>query len=191
MRWTLWPACAGTAGAASTSARSATLKLFNGILPRPVFSHRPRRLSVVGRRTAIAIGPARLPRQRHRRLDPDLMPRGGTEFKRLQPPAEQIDLVNRLRALITALEHACRENVGSLLLADADVFRPQRDAHLVARTQRLQQRHIASPSIAEIDQAELAASLDQRAREFVGGAGEIGDKRIRRPIIDLVRRAHL
>ena len=33
--------------------------------------------------------------------------------------------------------------------------------------------------------------LDQRAREFVGGAGEVGDERIGRAVIDLVRRAHL
>ena len=32
---------------------------------------------------------------------------------------------------------------------------------------------------------------DQRAGEFVGGAGEIGDEQIGRPVVDLVRRAHL
>ncbi len=55
----------------------------------------------------------------------------------------------------------------------------------------MQQRHLAAPSVAEIDHAEFAVARHQRAREFVGGAGEIGDEQIRRAVIDLVRRIHL
>ena len=55
----------------------------------------------------------------------------------------------------------------------------------------MQQRDLAAPAIAEIDGAELAVARHQRAGEFVGGAGEIGDEQIGRPVIDFVGRAHL
>ncbi len=55
----------------------------------------------------------------------------------------------------------------------------------------MQQRRLASPAAAEVDYAELAVASHQGAGELVGGAGEIGDEQVGRPIIDLVRRPHL
>src|SRR6266480_7334274 len=139
----------------------------------------------------ITIGPATLAWQRNRRLDPDLMAGRGAEFKDLQSPAEQINVVDGLRALIAAIEHARGKYVAAVLPANTDVFRAQRDAHLVTRIERVQQRRLPSPAVAEVDHAKLAVASDQSSGEFVGGAGEISDKQVGRPIVDLVRRPHL
>ena len=114
----------------------------------------PKRLSplFVRHGSGIAIGPATLLRQRNLGLDPHLMPGRGAEFDHLQPPAEQFDAVGRLRALIAAVEDAGGKDVGAVMLADGDVFRPQRDAHLFVRAERVQQGHLAPPPLAEIDQ---------------------------------------
>ncbi len=119
------------------------------------------------------------------------MPRGGAEFDHFQPAAEQFDAVGGLRALVAAVEHAGGKSIGAVVLADGDVLRPQRDPHLLVRAERMQQRHLAAASVAEIDRAKFAVARHQRARKFVGGAGEIGDEQIRRPVIDRVRRIHL
>src|ERR1700676_708469 len=111
----------------------------------------------------------------------------GTEFEDFQAAPEQIDVVDGLRALITAIDNARGKYVGAVLPADRDVLRPQRDAHLVARVERVQQRRLASPAVAEVDHAKLAVASDQSASELVGGAGEIGDEQVGRPIVDLVR----
>src|SRR6266581_2428874 len=108
----------------------------------------------------------------------------GSEFKDFQSAPEQIDIVDGLRALIAAIEHARGKYVAAVLPANTDVFRPQRDAHLVTRIERVQQRRLPSPAVAEVDHAKLAVASDQSAREFVGGAGEIGDEQVGRPIID-------
>ena len=63
--------------------------------------------------------------------------------------------------------------------------------HLVADLERMQQRGVGAPALAEIDHAELAVAFDQRAGELVGGAGEIGDEQIGRAIVDFVGRADL
>ena len=52
------------------------------------------------------------------------MPGRGAEFDHFQPPAEQFDAVGRLRALISAVENAGGENIGAVVPADGDVFRP-------------------------------------------------------------------
>src|SRR6266478_9532131 len=151
----------------------------------------PNQRLFVRRWPRITIRPASLAWQRNRRLDPDLMAGRGAKLKDLQSPAEQIDVVDGLGALIAAIEHPRGKYVGAVLPANPDVFRAQRDAHLVARIERVQQRRLASPPLAEIDHAKLAVASDQGAGELVGGAGEIGDEQVGRPIIDLVRRAHL
>src|SRR6202022_1345961 len=96
----------------------------------------------------------------------------GAELECLQSPAEQIDVVNGLGALIAAVEDARGKYVGTILLANTDVFRPQRDTHLFAQRKRVQQCRLPPPSIAEIDHAKVAVVSDQGAGEFVGGAGE-------------------
>src|SRR6266404_1321106 len=106
------------------------------------------------------------------------MPRRGAEFDHLQPPAEQLDAVGSLRALIAAVEDAGRKNVGPVMLANGDVFRPERDAYLLVRAERMQQGHLAPPSLAKIDRAELAVARHQRARKLVGRAGEVGDEQV-------------
>ena len=115
----------------------------------------------------------------------------GSELEDFQSAPEQIDLVDGLGALIAAIEHARGKYVAAVLPANTDVFRPQRDAHLVTRIERVQQRRLPSPPLAEVDHAKLAVASDQGAGELVGGAGEIGDEQVGRPIIDLIRRAHL
>src|SRR5947207_8367631 len=131
-------------------------------------------------RPGIAIGPATFLRQRNLGLDSHLMPGGGAELDYLQPPAEQLDAVSRLRALIAAVEDAGGKDVGAVMPADGDVLRPQRNAHLLVRAERMQQRHLAPPSLTEIDRAELSVARHQRARKLVGRTGEIGDEQISR-----------
>src|SRR6185312_5471151 len=82
------------------------------------------RPSVMRRRPAIAVGPAGLSRQRNHGLSPDLVPRRGAEFERLQPAAKQIQRIDGLRALITAIEHLRRKHIGAILPANADILRP-------------------------------------------------------------------
>src|SRR5947209_6724117 len=123
---------------------------------------------IVRRRPAVAIGPTGVPRQANRRFSADLMPRRGAEFEDLQPVAEQIDVVDGLRALIAAVDDARSERIGAVLFANRDIFRPQRDPHLFARPERMQQRRVGAPPAAEIDHAEFAVTLDQRAGKLVG-----------------------
>ena len=86
-----------------------------------------RRRLIVRRWSRVTIRPAAFARKGNRGLDPDLMPGRSAKLQRLQPPAEQIDVVNGLRALIAAVDHATGKNIGAILPADPDVFRPQRD----------------------------------------------------------------
>src|SRR5437660_3418379 len=94
---------------------------------------------IVRRRPAVAIGPTGVPRQRNRRFDANLMPRRGAKFEHLQPVAEQVDVVDGLRALVAAIDDARDERVDAVLSADRDIFRPQRDPHLFAQGERMQQ----------------------------------------------------
>ena len=115
-------------------------------------------------RSAYRDRPSNSPRQRHRGFDADLMPRCGAELERLQPAAEQVDVIDGLRALVAAVEHAGGERYWRRCAADRDVFRAQRDAHLVARAELLQQRRLAAPPLAEIDHAEIAVALRPTCR---------------------------
>src|SRR5260370_39422540 len=90
--------------------------------------------------------PSNLRVAKNRGLDPDLMAGGGSEFEDLQSPAEQIDVVDRLRALIAAIKHTRGKYVGAVLPANTAIFRAQRDAHLVTRIARVHQRRRASSS---------------------------------------------
>src|SRR5262249_38116751 len=53
-------------------------------------------------RSRVAIGPQRLARQRHRGGRADVVARRGAELDRLEPLAEQVDVVGRLGALVAA-----------------------------------------------------------------------------------------
>src|SRR5690348_13054032 len=116
---------------------------------------RPRAL-IVSRRPAVVIRPTRLLRQADRRIDTDRMPRRGAELERLELVAEQIDVIDRLRALITAVDDVCGEGIAAVGLAERDVFRPQRDSYPIADFKRMQQRRLAAPALAKIDYTELA-----------------------------------
>src|SRR5712672_2695850 len=98
------------------------------------------------------------------------MPGRGAEFDYFQSLAEQLDTIGGLRALVTAVEHAGRKMIGTVIGADRDVFRPQCDPDLVVRPAGMQQRDLALPSFAEVDRAELAVARDQPALELVGRA---------------------
>src|SRR5260370_16923523 len=115
----------------------------------------------------------------------------GAEFEDFQSPSEQIDVIDGLGALIAAIEHARWKYVGAILPANTDIFRPQRDAHLVTRIERVQQRRLASPPTPEVDDAKLAVASDQGAGELLGAAGEIPHQQARRPILVLPRCSHL
>jgi hypothetical protein len=52
----------------------------------------------------------------------------GAEFEDFQPMTEQIDIVDRLGALIAAIEDAGVEGIAAALFAERNVFRPQGDA---------------------------------------------------------------
>src|ERR1035437_1094216 len=135
--------------------------------------------------------PSNLPLAGNRRLDSDLMAGCRAELEHLQSPPEQIDVVDGLGALIAAIDHPSRKQVGTVLLANTDIFRSQRDTNLFTQIERVQQCRLPAPSVAEVDHAKLAAAPDQGAGELVGCAGELGDDQIGRPVIDLVRRVYL
>ena len=50
------------------------------------------------------------------------MPRRGAEFEHLQPVAEQIDIVDGLRALVAAINDTRGERIDVVLSADRDIF---------------------------------------------------------------------
>jgi hypothetical protein len=52
----------------------------------------------------------------------------GTELEDFQPVTEQIDIVDRLGALIAAIEDVGVEGIAAALFAERNVFRPQGDA---------------------------------------------------------------
>jgi hypothetical protein len=113
----------------------------------------------------------------------------GAEFKDLQPPAEQIDLVDGLRALIATIEHAAAN-----MLPPPCRPIPMFSGRSAMRTlspdiERVQQRRLASPPVAEVDRRRNSPLRPTRVPvELVGGAGEVGDEQVGRPIVDLVRR---
>src|SRR5450830_2022568 len=80
----------------------------------------------------VAVGPERVTRQRYLRVGPDLVARRGAEFEHLQSVAEQIDVVDGLRALIAAIEGARAIGVAAIVLSDRDIFRAQCDAYVFA-----------------------------------------------------------
>src|SRR5450830_830056 len=86
----------------------------------------------IERGSLIAVGPERVTRQRDRRVGPDLVARRGAEFEHLQSVAEQIDVVDVLRALIAAIEDARAIGVAAVVLSDRDILRAQCDAYVFA-----------------------------------------------------------
>src|SRR3954447_24877598 len=68
----------------------------------------------IGRRSGVAIGPAAFPRQANGRIGPDLMPGGRSQLDYFQPPAEQFDCIDRLRALVAAVHNLRRKRVGAV-----------------------------------------------------------------------------
>src|SRR5262245_49489507 len=113
-------------------------------------SHRTDRASLVLDGPCIAVGPQRLPPERYRRRRARRMTRRGAELQRFEALAEQLDAVHSLRPVVAALDHAGLERVRAVGLAERDVFGPQRDAHLVARRQRLKQRAFGALAVAEL-----------------------------------------
>src|ERR1700680_1799984 len=103
---------------------------------------------VVRRWSRVTIRPATFAWQRNRCFGPNLMTGSGTEFEDFQSAPEQIDVVDGLRALITAIEAPPGKYVAAVRPANPDVLRPQRDAHLVAGFERVQQRRLPSPAVA-------------------------------------------
>src|SRR5664279_1859649 len=89
-----------------------------GVLPAM-----PYRL-LVERGALVTIGPERVARQRGLRVGADTVTRGGAEFERFQAVAGEIDVVDGLRALIAAIEHARTKRVAAVMRAERDIFRP-------------------------------------------------------------------
>jgi len=71
---------------------------------------------------------------------PTFQPRSGcgAELEDLQSPAEQIDVVDGLGTLIAATDDPSRKQVAAIRLANADVFRPQRNPHLLTHIRAAQ-----------------------------------------------------
>ncbi len=63
------------------------------------------------------------------RLSPDLMAGRGAEFQHVQPAAAQVDLVDGLGALITAVANLGGKGIAAIVTvqADAKVLGPHRD----------------------------------------------------------------
>jgi len=61
----------------------------------------------------VTVGPARLLGNADGHFDADRVARRSAELERLKPFAEQIDVVDDLRALITAADKFCRERVAA------------------------------------------------------------------------------
>src|SRR5215213_327783 len=84
-------------------------------------------LLLVGGRSGVAIGPATFARKSNRGLNPDAMPGGGAELQHLKAPPKQVDVVDGLRALISAIDNPRRKQIAPILLADDHVLGTQRD----------------------------------------------------------------
>jgi len=82
-----------------------------------------RRPRPLGRGALVTIGPERITRQRYRHVGPDFVPSCGAEFEYFQFLAVQIDVVDRLRTLIAAVEHLRMKRIATLVGADHDIFR--------------------------------------------------------------------
>src|SRR5258708_14386180 len=130
------------------------------------------------------ISPQDFARQRHRCGGADLVAHRCAELEHLEPPPQQIDIVDRLRALIAPIDHARVERVGAVALAEPDILGPQRDPYRVARREPLQQRGFGALAAAQIDDPEVALARDQLPGDLVRGAGEIGDEDVGGAAID-------
>src|SRR5437868_10877585 len=106
------------------------------------------------------------------------------EFKHFQTPAEQVDVVDGLCPLVTALENLSVEGVAATVFSERNIFRPQGNADFFTGGDRLQQRHLEALAAADIDQSEGSVALNQGAGDLVGGAGEVGDEQVGRPVVD-------
>src|SRR5262249_57216147 len=85
-----------------------------------------------------------------------------TELERLEPSAEHGELIDRLRALITAPGDAGGEPIvglGRAILAEPHVLRPHRDLDRFARLDA--RRHERREALAaRVDSAEFAVALE-------------------------------
>src|SRR5689334_4503906 len=61
----------------------------------------------------ISVGPERFARERDGRIGPDIVTRRGAQFEDLQAVAGEIDVVDRLRALVAAIEDMRVERVAA------------------------------------------------------------------------------
>src|SRR5262249_8769784 len=117
----------------------------------------------------------------------------GAELECFEPAAERGELIDGLRALITASGDA-GGGPGVWLrratLAEPHVLRPHRDLDRLARLDA--RRHERREALtARVDRAEFAVAREHAAREQVRRPREAGDEQVRRSIVDLVRRGHL
>src|SRR5215213_1796329 len=114
-------------------------------------------LLLVGGRSGVAIGPATFARKSNRGLNPNAMPGRGAELQHLKTPPKQVDVVDGLCALISAIDNPRRKQIAPILLADDHVLGTQRDPRFFTDLELVQQGHLPAPSIAEVNNSELAA----------------------------------
>src|SRR5215831_6785463 len=138
---------------------------------------------------ACGIGPAQRGRQNDVHLAANRMAGMGAELDRLEPSAEHGELIDRLRALITAPGDAGGEPIvalGRAILAEPHVLRPHRDLDRFARLDA--RRHERREALAaRVDGTEFAVAREHAAREQVRRPREVGDEQVGRAIVDLVR----
>ena len=80
--------------------------------------------------SVVAVGPTcreRKPTYRH--IDTDCAPRRTAKLEHLSSAAEQLDVVDDLRALVAAIEQSCRKHVAATVPADHGVYGPGAAQH--------------------------------------------------------------
>src|SRR6516164_10030229 len=128
----------------------------------------PRRL-IQPRILACGIGPAQRGRQNDVHLAANHISGLRAELERFEPPAEHGELIDRLRALVTAAGDTSREPIVGLrcsILAEPHVLRSHRDLDRLARldVRRHQRREALA---ARLDGAEFAVARQHAASEQI------------------------
>src|SRR6185437_914732 len=112
------------------------------------------------------------------------MARRCAEFEHFKSMAGEIDIVDGLRALVAAVEHAGAKSVGGILRAKRDILRPQGDAHFVAGREAMQKPGLETISAANIDHAVCSVAFKEEPADFVSRAGVFCSNQFGWPIIE-------
>ena len=129
---------------------------------------------------ARGIGPAQVRREDDLDIAADGIAHLRPEFQGIDAPAQHVELVHRLRALIARVQDACGERVGLRrpVAAEPHVLRADGDLDRLARLDARRQPGGELLSRGRLDDAELLLALQDAALDQVRDAGEVRDEQV-------------